>query len=388
LEPRSATVFQRYANVATGKFFLTQNSVEKIKKGINIMFGEMTNPLANVNITSKISTNSPNIFTGARNWLEESPFNPSSWGPGAPAGNPDIDDSVESIVKRVDDALTRAGEQNGIGCRNNLCEASAGYIKADAEINGVKAENYNIRQVQSQRGISPEDSLFGDKTHEITIITNKNGDRYLVDLTIGQFSTIDLESPIAKQLLNNGFIKLNEANLNEYLNLFKKGNYPPVSLDILNNLNSHSIFLSPDEVHKYLNGDVISLKEEPIVFSTGNTMDDILNASEILVNKGYTYDEIDNILFDSQDPLKIANEAPTLKLTLAEGQNEIPMTSQISNWVEEKIINPIKNLFGGGGSSGTNFGDDALLTIGSGTYKYWVDKNSYKSAKDASLQDA
>ncbi|MFZ3301209.1 MAG: GNAT family N-acetyltransferase [Microgenomates group bacterium] len=264
----------------------------------------------------------------------------------SPFRNADNSPTIDAVVKRVDEALTRSGEPNGVGCRNTLCETSAGFVKADAEISGLDANNYDLIQVLNKMGIPTESISLNRNNHVITVVVDKNGKRYLSDLTIGQFDNIDLNSPIAKQLLKDGYFEMTDSNLNEYLKLFIKIDFEKISVNIFDSINPHPI-LSADMLDQYFSGKAINLREiEPLEASSVKTVDDILSATEILIEKGYTYDQIDEMFFFDQinasppEYSTIARNAPDLKVNTT-----TPLAQRLGDWAGQ-ILDPIASRLG------------------------------------------
>jgi hypothetical protein len=217
-------------------------------------------------------------------------------------------------------------------------------VKTDAEIAGLKADNYNLTAINMARGVQPKDSFF----HEITIVTDKQGNRYLVDLTFGQFSSVDQTNPIVKALNENGFIPLTEKSLNEYLDLTVNGKYSPISFETLGQVRSHFPMIGDDKRDLYLDSKVVSLNEldlpkykvpaEPIKQDGKTLSDKYTEAYRVLTAKGYTEDETFDLLnqYKINDMAKAADEAPILSAGIPE-KATAPITES------PKIYKPLSN---------------------------------------------
>ncbi|MDP2684066.1 MAG: hypothetical protein Q8P20_03330, partial [bacterium] len=248
-------------------------------------------------------------------------------------------DEVEVVVSKLNKLMDRVYPEspNLPECRAGLC----GWVSDDVEIafkyNDFKTTQYQVADLNIARGIpSPETNSF---KHAITIVEDDKGNKYLIDLTFSQFinketgiiqhpttkinTNFTIDNPLAKEIFEKGYIKLDDNTLNEYLNLMTSSDVPQpkVGLDILDQTKTRREVRksTPDEIEKYY---------------------------PELVNK---------------------KEAPPPPLTGF-----------------AKVQEQIKNIFGG---KGTNFGDDALLTVGGGTYKsLGGQKLVIDPSRDTSLQ--
>ncbi|HET9946880.1 MAG TPA: hypothetical protein VFQ63_02350 [Patescibacteria group bacterium] len=152
---------------------------------------------------------------------------------------------VSRLVNMVDKGLIfDFGEKREPNLRQQACDFSIALVKrafereaeSDDAYKGIALTTYQTSDVHLFFGETDEEVPF---SHGITVV-DVEGKPFLIDLTFCQFmnpdggplhegrlnTSVSSATPLAQELLANGFIALTEENLREYLRLTTKRENP------------------------------------------------------------------------------------------------------------------------------------------------------------------